>query len=64
MNQKSLKGWMKHWDFILIDIICLQLCFAVAFRLRIGYGSPYSDARFQFQPLLLLVSQLLVVFFF
>ncbi|MDO5140623.1 MAG: sugar transferase [Eubacteriales bacterium] len=63
MNQKSLKGWMKHWDFILIDIICLQLCFAVAFRFRIGYGSPYSDTRFQFQPLLLLVSQLLVVVF-
>lgn len=29
MYKKSPQGWMKHWDFILLDIFCLQLAFVV-----------------------------------
>ena len=38
MYKKSAKGWLKHWDFILLDIICLQLSFVVAYYLRQGDG--------------------------
>ena len=35
MNRKRAKGWLKHWDFILLDIICLQLCFMLSYWLMV-----------------------------
>lgn len=43
MYKKSPQGWLKHWDFILLDIICLQLAFVVAYFARQGFDNPYSD---------------------
>ena len=40
MYKKSPQGWLKHWDFILVDIICLQLAFVVAYFVRMGFGNP------------------------
>lgn len=43
MYKKSAEGWLKHWDFILLDIICLQLSFVIAYYLRQGDGNLYTD---------------------
>lgn len=43
MYKKSPQGWLKHWDFILLDIFCLQLAFVVAYLVRQGLENPYSD---------------------
>lgn len=37
MYKRSFEGWVKHWDFILIDTICLQICFIIAHYYRFGY---------------------------
>lgn len=37
MYKKSPQGWLKHWDFILLDIFCLQLAFVVAYLVRQGW---------------------------
>ena len=34
MYQKNLTGWMKHWDFSLIDVCCLFLAFILAYYVR------------------------------
>lgn len=39
MYKKSAQGWLKHWDFILLDIICLQLSFVVAYYLWQGMAT-------------------------
>ncbi|MBR4623622.1 MAG: sugar transferase [Clostridia bacterium] len=63
MNKKHLKGWLKHGDFILLDILCLQLCFMLGFWLVHGYGNPYGTDDYQFQGVVLVVSQLVVTLF-
>ena len=63
MNKKHLKGWLKHGDFILLDILCLQLCFMLGFWLVHGYGNPYGTDDYQFQAVVLVVSQLVVTLF-
>ena len=60
MNRKHLKGWIKHGDFILLDILCLQLCFVLGFWFVHGYGNPYGTTRYQYQAVVLLVSQLVI----
>ncbi len=42
MYRKDTASWTKHVDFILLDMLCLQIAFVLAFALS-GYGvDPYS----------------------
>ena len=34
MYNKGLKGWLKHLDFIVLDLAVLELSFILAYRLR------------------------------
>ena len=43
MYSRKPKGWMKHIDFILLDILCLQVAFVLAFMTRHGFVSPYAN---------------------
>lgn len=63
MNKKNAKGLLKHWDFILVDFISLQIAYTLAYWLFNGIKSPYNDARFRYLALLLVFSQLLVTAF-
>ena len=64
MNKRETKGWLKHWDFILLDIICLQICFVLSYWLVRGMGNPYQLKSFRYQAELLAASQLFVIAFF
>ncbi len=63
MNKKHVKGWAKHWDFILLDLVCLQASFLLAYWLIHGLHSPYLNPVFQSLMAVLLVSQLMVIVF-
>ena len=39
MYKKGSKGWLKHFDFILLDMICLQIAFLLAYVIRHDSGS-------------------------
>lgn len=34
MNEKRKKGWLKHLDFIIVDIVCIQLAYLLAYSVR------------------------------
>lgn len=36
MYRKEADGWMKHLDFIVLDMVCLQIAFILAYLLRWG----------------------------
>ena len=46
MYSKKTQGWMKHADFILLDILCLQIAFVLAYMTRHGFVSPYSSLEY------------------
>ena len=43
MYRKKGRGWTKHIDFMLVDVLCLQLAFIVSYIFRFGAGNPYTD---------------------
>ena len=43
MYRKKGRGWTKHVDFMLLDVLCMQLAFIVSYIFRFGAGSPYTD---------------------
>ena len=63
MNRKPLKGLLKHGDFIILDILCLQLCFILSYWLVRGYANPYAISDYRYQAIILTVSQFFVIIF-
>ena len=43
MYRKRAGGWLKHLDFIVLDALCLQAAFMLAYAVRMGPSSPYTD---------------------
>ena len=43
MYKKDSERWIKHVDFIILDMICLQIAFVLAYAIS-GYGfCPYEQ---------------------
>lgn len=59
MYRKKGRGWTKHIDFMLLDIVCIQIAFIVSYVLRFGMKSPYTDNDYR----TLAVAFLLIDFF-
>ena len=39
----------KHLDFIVLDLICLQISFVLSFVLLVNAGNPYSVILYRYQ---------------
>lgn len=63
MYQKNKSIWQKHFDFILLDIICLQIAYMIAFGIRHGSIVPYVDSRYRNVGLILALLQVCIGFF-
>ena len=54
MYEKAATGWAKHLDFIILDMICLELSFALAYMIRHGFGNPYGNVMYRNMGIFLL----------
>lgn len=52
MYRKKGRGWTKHIDFMLLDVLCMQIAFIVSYIWRFGPGNPYTDNIFWINALL------------
>ena len=42
MYKRAAQGWLKHLDFILLDVLMLHVAFCIAYVIRQGYLWPYT----------------------
>lgn len=42
MYRKHSQSWLKHIDFMLIDLICLNIAYLMAYIIRHGFINPYG----------------------
>lgn len=47
MYRKRGRGWTKHIDFMLLDILCIQIAFVAAYMIRFGLQNPYADKDYR-----------------
>ena len=64
MYQKSSQGWLKHVDFIILDILCFQVSFWLAYIIRQDVSVPYRDFLYLRMGIILIPIDLLVILFF
>ena len=64
MYRKNAQGWIKHLDFIILDIICLHIAFVVAYAIRHGVWNPYAVPIYRNIAFVMTSIDILVILFF
>ena len=62
MYEEGLKGWLKHFDFVAFDLICLQLAFILSYVIYNG-GNPYGSPLYCKMAIVLMFIDFAVIFF-
>ena len=62
MYRSQGRQWLKHVDFILLDILVLQISYVLAYHFRHGTWNPYSKELYAIMSASLSLCDLLVVF--
>lgn len=47
MYERNATGWAKHLDFIILDMICLELSFVISYMIRHGIYNPYVNVTYR-----------------
>ena len=63
MYRKKPKGWLKHWDFILLEIICLQISYVVAYFIRHREIAFWHSDTYLAVAFFLLIDELVITYF-
>ena len=62
MYRKDSEGWLKHTDFIILDMICLQLAYILAYAIC-GYGfNTYVTLIYRNMEVFLEMADLVMIF--
>lgn len=64
MYEKSATGWLKHFDFMILDIVCLELSFLLSYFIRVGFTNPFEQIVYRGMFFILAFVQVFVVLFF
>ena len=63
MYKNQSRSWIKHLDFMIIDVLCMQLSFVLSYWAWVNFSNPYQLPAYQYQASIFIVSQLLVMLF-
>lgn len=61
MYVRTTKEWLKHWDFILLDMLSLYWAFAIAYWVRHGWGNPYEPMVYRNMAVVLCLIELITI---
>lgn len=64
MYRKNANGWLKHIDFMILDMICLQLAFMVAYFIRNGDIHLYNDFLYRNMAIIIELADLMLLLIF
>ncbi|MCC2231255.1 sugar transferase [Lachnospiraceae bacterium CLA-AA-H215] len=64
MYKRETEGWFKHYDFILLDMLCLQIAFFLAYVIS-GHGTaPYSNDLYRNVAIVIELADLVILYSF
>ena len=60
MYKKSSQGWLKHLDFIVLDLICLCAAYVLAYAVRMGSFYFWKEEAYRSLFIVILLSEMAV----
>ena len=64
MYKKNSNGWLKHIDFILLDLLCVQIAFILAYFLRHKLSNPYVVPVYRNMAIFIEFADIAIIFLF
>lgn len=64
MYSRGFKGWLKHFDFICLDLVSLYLAFFIAYFTRHGISNPMDNYLYKDMIIIITLIDLVVISFF
>ena len=64
MYRRGKSGWFKHLDFMMLDMLCLELSLMAAYVVRNGFVWPFDDERYARLGVIIMLLHVCIVFFF
>ena len=64
MYRKKSQGWLKHYDFVLLDMLCLQIAFIVSYMLIVRGNSPYMSILYRNMAIFIELADAVIIFSF
>ena len=62
MYRRNTSSWLKHWDFIILDLVLLQAAFWVAYVMRNGIENMYFNMVYRNMAVLIMLIDLVLGF--
>ena len=63
MYRRDGKSWLKHVDFMILDLLILQIAFVLSYVLRHGMENPFDRPLNANMSVFLMLSDLIIIFF-
>ncbi len=63
MNVKQKSSWLKHWDFLLADLISINLIFYLAYFLRTNQLNMYENKEYRMMVIVAVLLHFCITFF-
>lgn len=63
MYRRDAKGWLKHFDFMVLDLLVLQIAFVLSYMLHHEWNNPYAEPLYANMSLFLMLCDLVIIFF-
>ena len=63
MDRAEKKRWMKHIDFLLSDILCVEIAFVLAYMMKNGWKNLLDVEDYRHIAVILLVFPICITFF-
>lgn len=64
MYKRCSQGWLKHIDFMILDIICLHWAFILAFVFHYGFQNPYGSHMYRNMAIIMTLIDIIVMISF
>ena len=61
MYRRKFDGWLKHYDFVLLDLLCLQAAFVFSYMIRLGPANPNADPVYGDMTIFIMFADLAVI---
>lgn len=63
MYRIANKGWLKHFDFMVVDILLLEVALIIAYKIRFGFSSSVEMPNYSVLGVILPVLHIFTIFF-
>ncbi len=62
MYKKKSSGLFKHFDFIVLDVLSIEIAMIIAYMIRHGWQNPYKNSLYSAMAVFLVLADMIIIY--